>query len=248
MDFKPIAAVVSVGVFAAVVWVYRSRAERAELYDAGSYQELTGRIRSGLSERTTRCELEGASPEALSVDRAGEEPRDLGALPFGALLTKPDSELSMETTWRLLDQRAIRGLGAMSEPEQNLVLFNQLEGEVMNGGFHQYFANSSGDCSALARRAARAIGGEVTRIVEAAFKVFPREPAEDRATRNAQMAALPSEWDAWSEIDNEFYQLRTDELVARYIRAHAERIVCPPQTLPVGNSAGSAGLTRRTAN
>ena len=238
MNFKLIAVIASVCVAAAVVWAYRARAQKAELYDVGSYQELTGRIRAGLAETTTRCELEAASQEELVAAQARDEPRDLGRAPFRALLNEADPQLASETTARLLDQRALRGLGGMSEAEQNLTLIDQLAGEVSNGGFHQYFANSSGDCSARARRAAHEIGGELARVVEAAFNVFPSQPAEDRATRNAQMASLRDEWEAWSAIDDDFYKIPLDQLVARYIRAHAQQLDCPPQTLSPGDAGG----------
>ncbi len=120
----------------------------------------------------------------------------------------------------------------MSEAERNVVLIDQLQGEVSNGGFHQYFANSSGNCAGMARSAAHAVHPELARVVDAAFAIFPgANPAEDRATRNAQMESIPDEWGAWSQLDDDFYKLSIDEELGPYVRAHSTQMDLPAQAL-----------------
>jgi hypothetical protein len=147
------------------------------------------------------------------------------------LLREGDTELNIEVTSRLLDELYSTGLGAMTEAERNVTLVNELQGEVNNGGFHQYFANSSGDCASRVLAASRAIDPGLSKIVERALAPFPNSnPSEDRATRNAQMSSLSNEWDAWSSLDDEFYELPLDERVTRYIRANSAQFDSPTQT------------------
>ena len=213
----------------AVWWLTSSRATP---YQIGSYQEVTREIRAGLDGTRTQCEVLPPTPEVRSQWRRLQEPRRLGNAPFQELLQQPDAELSLEITSRLLDELYVTGLGAMTEPERNVHLINSLQGEVFNGGFHQYFANSSGDCSAKTRVAAKAIDPELSRIFEQAVARFPNSsPAEDRATRNAQMASLDDEWGSWSGLDDDFYKLPIDEAVAVYVRLNSAHFDCPGQSL-----------------
>jgi hypothetical protein len=45
------------------------------------------------------------------------------------------------------------------------------------------------------------------------------------------MQAIPDEFEAWSGLDDEFYKLNTDEMVARYVRANSAQFDCPTQGL-----------------
>jgi hypothetical protein len=118
----------------------------------------------------------------------------------------------------------------MTEPERNLFLVDRLSGEVNNGGFHQYFANSSGDCAVQTLGAARAMDADLLRLFQRALSKFPdSKPSEDRATRNLQMERIPDEFHAWSTMDEEFYKLPIWTTEARYIRANQDAFDGPPQ-------------------
>lgn len=223
-----VASIVASLAAGAAWWGARSRAQPHET----GYQELTEKIRAGLDGTRTRCEVLAPSLEVQREWRRLQEPRKFGRTPLRDLLQQPDVELSSEITSRLLDEVYATGLGAMTEPERNVQLINALQGEVFNGGFHQYFSNSSGDCASRTRAAAKAIHPELSRIFEAAVGHFPNSsPAEDRATRNSQMASLGDEWGAWSKLDSAFYELPMDQVLARYVRLNAARFDSPPQSL-----------------
>jgi hypothetical protein len=156
-------------------------------YEVGSYQEITERIRTGLGGTKTRCELRAPTSEQQAEWRRLQEPRKHGKTALSDLLRQPDGELVVEISSRLLDEAYSTGVGGMTEQERNLYLVDSLQGEVFNGGFHQYFSNSSGNCTALTRVAAAAIDSELSSIFEQAVARFPNSsPAEDRATRNSQ--------------------------------------------------------------
>lgn len=76
---------------------------------------------------------------------------------------------------------ANEGLQDLSPPEQTFILVWELEAEVNNGGFHQFFFNSDGDRAVLTPAALRQIGAEHTAsIVERANAMFPGAPPTDR--------------------------------------------------------------------
>lgn len=97
----------------------------------------------------------------------------------------------------------------LSPARRAVVLADQLDGEVNNGGFDQYFLNSSGDGAALAPAALRLLGQEkVAQMVERANAQFPGGPPADRNLRLIQMKILPEQArQVWSALDDEFYKL-----------------------------------------
>ncbi len=214
---------------AGVVWWLQSRSRPAEQYEVGTYAEITDKIRAGLEGTSSQCELGAPDAEARAQWLRLQEPRKLGRAPLADLLAQPDGELTMEVGSRLIDESYATGLGAMTEPERNVYWVDVLQGEVSNGGFHQYFANSSGDCAARTVQATRAIDETLFRLYERAVAKFPGSVPEDRATRNRQMAALPDEYEAWRVLDDEFYKLEIDRALGKYIRAHPQSFDSPGQ-------------------
>jgi hypothetical protein len=221
-----IVAVVGIGI-AFNVWLAHSRAirapaiEPAKEYEISGYGQLTEKIRAGLEGTSSRCELEPATPADQAEWLRRQEPTRLAKVPFEELLSRSDADLAVEATLRLFDKTYRVGLGQLSEPERNVQLVDELQGEVVNGGFHQYFANSSGNCAHRIAAATRAVDPALAAIVMNALARFPDSaPAEDRATRNRQMQAIPDEFSAWSSDDDAFYKLDLDSSIARYIRTN----------------------------
>ena len=104
-----------------------------------------------------------------------------------------------------LQKKALEvGYGALTQRERILVDVAWLEAEVNNGGFDQFFFNSSGDRFRETVSALRAIGAERTAaLVAEAGAVFPDGPSPDRATRMKQMEAIPE--DAFAAFDARFW-------------------------------------------
>ena len=117
------------------------------------------------------------------------------------------------------------GFAAMSQAEQTAYCVDCLEREVNNGGFDQFFANSSGDTSpetitALGRMRAY----HTADLVRRAIAVFPNgQPSPDRNTRYDQIEAVrPKAEEVWGELDAAFYEYRDDlaQLLREYVSAN----------------------------
>lgn len=110
------------------------------------------------------------------------------------------------------------------QPERAFYLATSMEFEVINGSFHQFFWNSTGDRARETHAALEALDqAEFLAIHRKPFAVFPgSRPAEDRATRAHKMRALPNEHDAWRSLNEEFYAIPgfCDAGFTRYIMLH----------------------------
>jgi hypothetical protein len=100
-------------------------------------------------------------------------------------------------------------------------LVNELEAEVNNGGFDQYFFNSSGDNASAAIEALEAIGARKTaEILRTACARFPGGmPPADRNARQALLLEVVSpDSDAFEQVDEAFYAYEEDlsRLAASY--------------------------------
>lgn len=85
-------------------------------------------------------------------------------------------------------------------------LIDTLEMEVNNGGFDQYFFNSTGDSAKEAAEALEAIGAHnMAAIVKRAIAKFPGgEVPADRNARQAVLEEISPEREAFEELDAEF--------------------------------------------
>lgn len=195
------------------------------------------RVREPRRDPRSRCDEGPPSAEGQAEWWRTSQPRALGALAMAALARRSDQELVSELHSRLLDELYTpTAFTGMTRVEQNMFLALTMHGEVMNGGFHQYFADSSGDCALRTAEALVEIGdGAPAALFQRALAKFPKNaPAEDRAERVAQMEALGGELTAWEEIDRDYYEVGLpDRVLARYSRAHLEAFT-PPVPVDAG--------------
>ena len=103
----------------------------------------------------------------------------------------------------------------------------ELEADVNDGGFHQYFYNSSGDSSVGVLEALRTIGArKAERIVRDAINAFPGgPPPADCETRQARLEVDDEKAMArWEELDQEFlaYPDNLTELLYAFVKTHPE--------------------------
>lgn len=118
---------------------------------------------------------------------------------------------------------------ALTEPERVFRAIWELEADVNNGGFGQYFYNSSGDSAFHAAASLRAIGAEETaRLVERANSVFPSgKPPRDRGEREALLDSMTPDQDALLENSStEFFEYPDNllELLYEYVSQHVEQV------------------------
>ena len=115
----------------------------------------------------------------------------------------------------------------LTEP-QKLFYFNQnLEKEINNGGFNQYFCNSSGDNAHETILSLKAIGADRTAdILQKAIDQFPgKKVQKDRDERNKiveQIEEVVNE--VWDELDQQFYKYQDDlnTLNIEYVKKHKD--------------------------
>jgi hypothetical protein len=131
--------------------------------------------------------------------------------------------------WRwLLDQvyRTEGGFAGLSPENQRYFAVCLLEGEVYNGGFDQYFTNSSADYYACALRGLADLGAlECGRLLVSAKNLLfgGADVSTTKATRWAQMRKLsPAQEEELETLDKRFCRaaVALHELVAKQAREH----------------------------
>jgi hypothetical protein len=106
---------------------------------------------------------------------------------------------------------------AAPEPSRVLLAAHWCQSEVCNGGFAQFFANSTGVLAPEAAAAFRAIGmAGAARVVEDAMACLGSPYPRDRDARDAALERLAATLDedddsAFDALDGEFYALHKRE-------------------------------------
>jgi hypothetical protein len=124
---------------------------------------------------------------------------------------------------RVFDRLASVGYQKLTKHERVLLCVWSLQGEVDNGGFDQFYFNSSGDYASDTPQALKAIGAVRTAVIvrEANALLGPTGPSADRNTRIGQLDSLPeSAQKAFSVLENRFYKKEDDldALLESYVR------------------------------
>lgn len=117
----------------------------------------------------------------------------------------------------------------LSAPEQVFRAVWDLESDVNNGGFEQYYRNSSGDTACHVVRALTEIGArDAAGIVARANSAFPQaSPPRDQGDREEQLEVIgPKNEDLWDSLDDEFLSYPDDltELLYEYVKRQRANI------------------------
>jgi hypothetical protein len=148
----------------------------------------------------------GPSSEALireALDHTNKEVIESAAKALAVLKT------NSTVTEELFRKSSESGFEALAEVEKWMLSVRTLEGEVDNGGFAQYFYNSSGGQAAYALRGLKEIGAHRTEdLLQQAMQLFGESgPSADRQTRIKQLDKLSCRAEArLHEFDEEFYK------------------------------------------
>jgi hypothetical protein len=125
-------------------------------------------------------------------------------------------------------------IGALSLGERLVLEVNTMHGEVLNGGFHQYLWNSSGDGAEMTRNFLRTIGSMVTSdLLDRISAFFPNgcipEEREDRQALLEQFEEANPDVDLFVDEDRVFYQEKENlyTLLVRYIADHRDEFENP---------------------
>lgn len=132
------------------------------------------------------------------------------------------SESPLTRFWRV-------SFDELSSAERIFVCVWELEAQVNNGGFSQYFSNYSGDNSHLIVQSLVSIGAHqaaalVGKAIDTVGTDITTKPHDERelAIRNLQSETL----DRLSELDYEFYEYPDDltELLYEFVQKHRNEI------------------------
>ncbi len=111
----------------------------------------------------------------------------------------------------------------LTRAERNIVLVEELEREVNNGGFRQFFLNSSGSYAHETLAALTTVGSQVmTRLLKESISVFPNDnvPKINDIRRTTIASIDDSAAPVWNKLDTEFYKYDEDiyQLMINYIK------------------------------
>lgn len=100
----------------------------------------------------------------------------------------------------------------LTQVQQVIYSTRYLCNEVYNGGFHQYFHNSTGLNAPEAVESFRILGlNDVADLVQEAIRVFGSEFPRERVRRQEFLDSLPgdepSEWNPFFLLDDRFYAI-----------------------------------------
>lgn len=114
--------------------------------------------------------------------------------------------------WQTLERG---GVAALSRLQRDALCIMSFQGEINNGGMHQYLLNSSGDLAQETPDVMKRIGAPVAaEILERANNYFgPAGPPTDRETRMEILLALPENVEQQIyDLTNDFYNAEDDGL------------------------------------
>ncbi len=117
----------------------------------------------------------------------------------------------------------------LTEAEKVFVYVDMLEGQVNNGGFDQFFFNSSGDYTHEILNAYVTIKAHKTAdLIEIAIKAFPVSPVpKDTEIRREIMQNLDERTsNIWDDLDNKFYEYEENiaGLLIDYIKLNIDKV------------------------
>jgi hypothetical protein len=110
-----------------------------------------------------------------------------------------------------------RGLASLAPRERVACLVWCFAGEVDNGGFAQFFFNSTGEHAGSTVEALREVGCLVSAaLLEQAIALFPNGVPADLDDRNAALDDMPPTVDAdWERLDRAYFEADSSRIYAR---------------------------------
>ena len=122
------------------------------------------------------------------------------------------------------------GFERLPEAARHLLAIWWCDAEICNGGFHQFFSNSTGVLAPEAAEGFRAVGLiECAELVESAIAMFHEPYPRDRAARNKVLQTLKrpgqkrAEWDPFYEMDDRYYAAKDRLDYYRRVDEYARR-------------------------
>jgi len=147
------------------------------------------------------------------------------------LITIPDYNLeqtildNIDTNFEKGEQYSLDKISKLTKGQQAVFSTFWLEAEVYNGGFNQYYFNSSGKFSEIAEKGFKTIGSEkLSEIVGLANKTYLKNKAKLEEYDDGTIQSFSNSYDdnPLNDLDTEFIQnlesTKFGDLRIRYIR------------------------------
>lgn len=139
----------------------------------------------------------------------------------------PDFELDANIGFVLLDKEERKGLAEFTQPERHVYAVEGMVREVNNGGWSQFFGNSSGALADDLVPALKAMGAaRSVSIAERAVKIFGKPKSLSEEDRNAHLAKITDDYEKypWEGLDHEYDDNPEDfeGLIVAYIAKNLE--------------------------
>lgn len=114
-------------------------------------------------------------------------------------------------------------LDRLTEPQKNFYFNQNLEKEINNGGFNQYFFNSSGDFTHETINSLQTIGANKTAdILQQAIDQFPESTVPKERTNRQEVLEQIEDTanEVWEQLDQAFYKYEDNlnDLNIEYIK------------------------------
>lgn len=141
-----------------------------------------------------------------------------------ALLIKDETESILEIQKILWKKTELfDDFRNLNDAEKTFLYVEILEAEINNGGFDQFFFNSSGDYANETLEALKKIGAiKTVKIVEEAYKNFPKNPIPKNNTIRREILENINEQtsEKWTQLEDKFYLYEENigRLVLDYVR------------------------------
>ena len=191
------------------LWSYPVEGGAAELYFVNGSTEVQGK----------------GFADARAVYEPGETREAAGSAGAQEAAMSGQETFLIELSDRLVPLLWEEPAPRLSAAERVFIVIWQLEAEINNGGFAQYYDNSAGDRAGEAPAALVAIGAHHTaEIVRSANALFAGGPPADRDARGRALEAIAEA--ALEELDTAFLAYEDDlsTLLYTYVQQHRDQI------------------------
>jgi hypothetical protein len=121
----------------------------------------------------------------------------------------PDMELNANIGFVLLDKEERKGLASFSQAERFVYALQAMSREVNNGGWSQFFFNSSGHLAFDLVPALEAMGSkENLSIARRALQRFgkPKSLTDEDRAKHLEKLTKDGEENPWDDLEDEFYE------------------------------------------
>lgn len=126
-----------------------------------------------------------------------------------------DSSLAYSIGFQLMEKIEKYGIENLTNEEKWFYAVYELDNEVNNGGYLQYFDNSSGDLAYLIIDALQTIGSKkVLESTKSALDIYGKMPSKDREERMNEITTITNDYEnnLWDECDSFFYDIEDENI------------------------------------